>query len=430
MHHALIARRAGELHRERGLEHSGRLYLAEARQALLDWGAAAFAAELKRTHPFLRVRSIGHTGIGPASPSTVLSPAMLTSDAIDTTAILRVAQALAAQTTMAQLHDTIVDQLSAITGATALQLVLPREGAGWRIRRTTTDAAGDPSLDDACAATLLPVSAVRYVLRTCATLAVDDATSDDRFTRDPYLAGKQRLALLVVPVLRSGDLRAILVLENHLATGTFTHDRLDASTCSPASSPSPWTTRCSTPRSNNDRRTDRGSALGQRAAGTAQRHRRPDRRGQPAQLRHRTGGRMDPLARPTHLCDHGRRHIQEHNDHHGHPAGDACLIEISRLLARSLRGADILCRYGGEEFTAILPRADLDMAVAVAERMRRTVENAALPHTPAIGTVTISVGVASALASRSIPASELLTRADAALYEAKHAGRNCVRTHP
>jgi diguanylate cyclase (GGDEF)-like protein len=62
--------------------------------------------------------------------------------------------------------------------------------------------------------------------------------------------------------------------------------------------------------------------------------------------------------------------------------------------------------------------------------MRRTVENAALPHAPNIGTVTISVGVASALASRSIPANELLARADAALYEAKHAGRNCVGTRP
>jgi diguanylate cyclase (GGDEF)-like protein len=123
-------------------------------------------------------------------------------------------------------------------------------------------------------------------------------------------------------------------------------------------------------------------------------------------------------------------HFKNYNDHHGHPAGDACLIEISRLLASSPRGADILCCYGGEEFTAILPRADLDMAVAVAERMRRTVENAALPHAPNIGTVTISVGVASALASRSIPANELLARADAALCEAKHAGRNCVRTRP
>ena len=115
------------------------------------------------------------------------------------------------------------------------------------------------------------------------------------------------------------------------------------------------------------------------------------------------------------------------NDHHGHPAGDACLIEISRLLVNSLRDTDTLCRYGGEEFAAILPRADLDVAAAVAERMRTTVEDAALRHAPKIGTVTVSIGVASALASPSIPVSELLAHADAALYEAKHAGRNCVR---
>ncbi len=94
-----------------------------------------------------------------------------------------------------------------------------------------------------------------------------------------------------------------------------------------------------------------------------------------------------------------------------------------------LRDTDLLCRYGGEEFAAILPRTDLEVAVAVAERMRAAVENAALPHAPEIGTVTVSIGVASALASRSTPVGDLLAHADVALYSAKHAGRNRVRTH-
>ena len=430
-HHALIARRAGELHRERGLEHSGRLYLAEARQALLDWGAAALAAELERIYPFLRVSSIGHTGIGPASPSTVLSPAMLTSDAIDTTAILRVAQALAAQTTMAQLHSTIVDQLSAITGATALHLVLPDEATGWRIHRTTTDAAEDSALDDACAAAWLPVSAVRYVLRTRATLAVDDATSDDRFARDPYLAGKQRLALLVVPVLRSGDLRAVLVLENRLASGTFTHNRLDVVnmlTGQLAVALDNALLYASLEQRIADRTEELRSAnaqlelLSATDALTGVANRRSFDTALAAQWTRSPGHPMSVV-----MADID--HFKSYNDHHGHLAGDACLIEISRLLVSSLRDTDVLCRYGGEEFAAILPQADLDMAVAVAERMRATVEDAALPHAPKIGTVTVSIGVASALASRSIPVSDLLAHADAALYSAKHAGRNCVRTH-
>jgi diguanylate cyclase (GGDEF)-like protein len=122
-------------------------------------------------------------------------------------------------------------------------------------------------------------------------------------------------------------------------------------------------------------------------------------------------------------------HFKHYNDDHGHPAGDACLLEISRLLAASLRDTDLLCRYGGEEFAAILPRADLGAALVVAERMRVSVESARLPHTSDTGAVTVSVGVASCLASAAGRCDELLVGADAALYEAKHAGRNRVRAH-
>jgi diguanylate cyclase (GGDEF)-like protein len=269
------------------------------------------------------------------------------------------------------------------------------------------------------------------VLRTRATLAVDDATSDDRFARDPYLAGKQRLALLVVPVLRSGDLRAILVLENRLASGTFTHDRLDVvnmltgqlavaldNALLYASLEQRIAERTEELRSANAQL----ELLSATDALTGVANRRSFDTALAAQWTRSPGQPMSVV-----MADVDR--FKSYNDHHGHPAGDACLIEISRLLVSSLRDTDTLCRYGGEEFAAILPRADLDVAVAVAERMRATVEDAALPHAPKIGTVTVSIGVAAALASPSIPVSDLLAYADAALYSAKHAGRNCVRTH-
>jgi diguanylate cyclase (GGDEF)-like protein len=120
-------------------------------------------------------------------------------------------------------------------------------------------------------------------------------------------------------------------------------------------------------------------------------------------------------------------HFKTYNDHLGHPAGDACLVEISRLLAGSLRETDLLCRYGGEEFAVILPRTDLEVAVNVAERMRRAVEDARLPHTPDGRIVTVSIGVASSPASATGREDDLVAVADAALYEAKHAGRNRVR---
>nr|WP_277351748.1 diguanylate cyclase [Antrihabitans stalactiti] len=424
-HHALLARRAGEFHRERGLEHSGRLQLAEARQALVDWGADALAVELERTYPFLRDRSIVRPG--------VVAGAILTADTMDTTAILRVAQALASQTTMPELHGAIVEHLRAITGATAVQVVLHDESAGWQIYRAATDAGGDIALDGPGATALVPVSAVRYVLRTREALAVDDATADDRFARDAYLVGEERLALLVVPVLRAGELRAVLVLENRLTTGAFTTDRLgfvDMLTGQLAVALDNAQLYTSLERRIAERTVELRSANAQLEmlsttdplTGVANR-----RRFDAALAVEWT--RSLGTGQPVSVIMADVDHFKQYNDDYGHLAGDACLVEISRLLARSLRDTDLLCRYGGEEFAAILPRADLDAAVAVAERMRLAVEGARLPYTLDARIVTVSVGVASALATASDQRSELLSGADAALYEAKHAGRNCVRTH-
>ncbi len=423
-HHALIARRAGELHRELGMAHSGLLHLVEARQALLDWGAGALAAKLEDAHPVLTDHAVW-----PAdhpSFATSPSPAGFTSDTIDTTAVLRVCQALAAQTTMNQLHGVIVDQLSAITGASAVHIVLRDEDAGWRVRDSTGEA---PGLDAATTGALLPRSAVRYVLRTQKALMVNDATTDDRFAHDPYLAGRQRLALLVVPVLRSGDLRAVIVLENHLTSGTFTADRLGIVTT--------LTGQLAVAIDNAQLYASLERRIAERTeelhAANAQLERLSATDGLTGVANRRS---FDVALAAEWTRSHSRPvsvvmvdvdHFKKYNDHLGHPAGDACLIEVSRLLAASLRDTDVLYRYGGEEFAAVLPRSDLETAVGVAERMRRAVESAALPHAPSVGEVTVSVGVATSLGSPVRPVSELLEQADAALYDAKHAGRNCVR---
>ncbi|CAI9406467.1 hypothetical protein ANOBCDAF_01447 [Pleomorphomonas sp. T1.2MG-36] len=120
-----------------------------------------------------------------------------------------------------------------------------------------------------------------------------------------------------------------------------------------------------------------------------------------------------------------------YNDTLGHLAGDQCLIAIAKAMSRELhRNADMLCRYGGEEFAVILPNTARRGAEVVAERLRRAVERLKLPHEPNVpyGHVTISVGVA----SRSQPnphqdgTEALVLAADGALYEAKTSGRNRV----
>lgn len=120
-----------------------------------------------------------------------------------------------------------------------------------------------------------------------------------------------------------------------------------------------------------------------------------------------------------------------YNDTLGHLAGDQCLIAVAKAMSRELhRNADMLCRYGGEEFAVILPNTARRGAEVVAERLRKAVERLKLPHESNVpyGHVTISVGVASR--NRPDPRQDgteaLVLAADGALYEAKTSGRNRV----
>jgi diguanylate cyclase (GGDEF)-like protein len=117
------------------------------------------------------------------------------------------------------------------------------------------------------------------------------------------------------------------------------------------------------------------------------------------------------------------------NDTYGHLAGDGCLQSIADTLAAGLqRGGELLARYGGEEFVALLPNVDAAEAVRTAERLRQRVANLAIPHCmPTEGShVTLSAGVAADVPlGRRAPA-DLVASADAALYTAKHAGRDRV----
>jgi len=115
------------------------------------------------------------------------------------------------------------------------------------------------------------------------------------------------------------------------------------------------------------------------------------------------------------------------NDTHGHDAGDDVLRDFALRIKRSIRGIDLACRYGGEEFVIVMPETDMAVAAMVAERLRRRI--AAEPFAIAQGSrtipVTISIGIA-ALRGRDDTAAALLKRADQALYRAKRDGRNRV----
>jgi diguanylate cyclase (GGDEF)-like protein len=119
--------------------------------------------------------------------------------------------------------------------------------------------------------------------------------------------------------------------------------------------------------------------------------------------------------------------FKAYNDANGHLGGDECLKRIATAVSSEMRANDLVARYGGEEFAVILPNQSLKGAASVAERIRTRVEQLQVPNRLAAGRqVTVSIGAATALPSSDAAASDLVATADAALYRAKHMGRNRI----
>ena len=114
------------------------------------------------------------------------------------------------------------------------------------------------------------------------------------------------------------------------------------------------------------------------------------------------------------------------NDQHGHPCGDAVLTAVGQKIRQVLRRSDVRCRYGGDEFLILLPETGSEGAARVAEWLRGEIEQIEVVQSGHRVAVTISVGVCTTMGGE-LGADAMIETADHALYQAKAAGRNCVR---
>ena len=136
--------------------------------------------------------------------------------------------------------------------------------------------------------------------------------------------------------------------------------------------------------------------------------------------------RAQRSAQPVSLLFIDLDHFKQLNDRYGHLFGDTVLGAVGTAMKEALRGSDLRCRYGGEEFVVLLPDTPLDGAKRVAESLRRHLARKAIKRPEGAVFVTASVGVSTAT-SGELDANALLARADAAMYRSKRDGRNCVR---
>lgn len=124
-------------------------------------------------------------------------------------------------------------------------------------------------------------------------------------------------------------------------------------------------------------------------------------------------------------------HFKRFNDLYGHQTGDGVLKLVARTVQSKVDGRNLLARYGGEEFAVVLPETPMQTALIVAEQMRRAVMGKELVRKStrqSLGRITLSIGAAAFQPGES--GQSLVQRADAFLYAAKHAGRNCVKSEP
>lgn len=289
----------------------------------------------------------------------------------------------------------------------------------------------------------LPLSLINKVFFSDEALVLHEAAHEGQFIRDPYIVAQQSRSVVCVPIKRE-RFEGVLYLENNLAGGVFTEERVEIIRLLTAQASvaienarlyEQLQEYSHTLEAKVAKRTARLEELNKELQDLADldgltnvaNRRRGDAYLQEVWLRLR----RDELPMTMIMLDVD--HFKAYNDNYGHQAGDACLIRVAEMLQSKLhRVDDLIARYGGEEFMLILPNTDYGGAVRVGEKMRAAVESLAIEHkySSVSEFVTVSAGIATVIPTKvkTFDVEQLVHKADMALYKAKKLGRNRVET--
>ncbi len=421
-HHALITEHAGRFHMRHGLEHAGRALLLRAHNLYRHWGALGKARIMQGQLPFLAAH-----GVDEARERL--------DGTLDYEALLRASQALTSETSPAMLVARFVELVGQLSGATDAWLLLLNEMGQWYVESVWQDGGittpSRLSLADAEARHLIPSAALRLALKTMAPMVSDDAVIDSRFKNDPHFLGQRLCSLLALPVLLQGRATAFLMLENKLYRAAFSAEQIETVSflCGQLAISLENARLYQSLERKVDARTHDLAVANAKLqhltetdilTGIANR-----RKFETVWAEAWETARRHRLPLSVAIVDVD--HFKAYNDHYGHPAGDDCLRHVAQLLHGALRPElDLLARLGGEEFVVVQPGLTAAQAPQVAERLRQAVQDGGILHqqNEAAAVVTVSIGVASCTPTAESLPQDLLSAADAALYQAKRTGRN------
>ncbi|MBE3025084.1 diguanylate cyclase [Janthinobacterium sp. GW458P] len=420
----------GECWSDQGQARVAAVFLRDAIAHYGQWGAEGKVAQLRARHAALL----------PAGAGRALQPhfASLThgSSALDLVSLLKAAQILSNEVGLRNVLTRLISIVCENAGGQVARLLLLSDGAYQleadidgdavtvlQARRLDLDAASDPQF---------PLSLLRYVIRTGAAVIEDSIADVSRFAGDPYVRLQRPRAVMCLPIRHGGQIDGVLYFENRLADASFTEERvaflrmLGAQAMISISSARLHDSLERRVAERTEQLEDANRKLATLSitdglTGLANRRHFDD-------VLRAECARATRVGQPLAVIMLDVDYFKRYNDHYGHQPGDACLIRVAHALLASMRRAgDLTARYGGEEFSIVLPNTGADEARLIGEALRRAIADLGIAHAGAdAGQVTISVGVAIQPVPGAADPDALMRLADAALYSAKDAGRNCV----
>ena len=420
----------GECWCDQGQPRVAAVFIRDAIAHYGQWGAQGKVAQLRERHaaPLSRV-----DGRGTQRHSVSLTHG---SAALDLVSLLKAAQILSNEVGLRNVLTRLISIVCENAGGQVARLLLLSEGSYQleanldgdgvsvlQARRLDLNAASDPQF---------PLSLLRYVIRTGAEVIEDCITGASRFAADPYVQLHRPRAVMCLPIRHGGQIDGILYFENRLAEASFTEERvaflrmLGAQAMISISSARLHDSLERRVAERTEQLEDANRKLATLSitdglTGLSNRRHFDD-------VLRAECARATRVGQPLAVIMLDVDYFKLFNDRHGHQAGDACLVRVAQALAAGMRRAgDLTARYGGEEFSIVLPNTGADEARQIGAALRRAIEDLGIVHASTQARqVTISVGIAVQSAPGAADPDALLRLADAALYQAKDAGRNCV----
>jgi PAS domain S-box-containing protein len=233
IHEAAIANhRAGEFYLEQGSEKIAQIYLRDAYEEYLNWGAISLAKQLERQYPKIFDRTPNSEILVQKTPSmdgssSAASPPDIPS--IDLNTVIQASQVLSSEIVLEKLLEKFLKMVMENAGATTACLIWHSSEA-WAIKARAVLEAHEIIIGEDSpleASDQLPVALIHHVIQTHEEVILNDAKVEEQFNTDPYIKTHQPKSILSIPILHQGNLMGVLYLENHLTTGVFTSQNIE-----------------------------------------------------------------------------------------------------------------------------------------------------------------------------------------------------------